>query len=59
MHAFECIGTVGDIAKAMNSRLKSYRATETYVIFDQYDCVSAKDHERQKGEVERAQTHTI
>ena len=41
-------GTVGDLAKGMETRLIHYRGAETYVIFDRYDGISAKDHERQR-----------
>ena len=32
----------------MRSRLIKYNGVETYVIFDRYDGISAKDHERQR-----------
>ena len=41
-------GTVGDLADGMRSRLINYNGVETYVIFDRYDGISAKDHERQR-----------
>jgi hypothetical protein len=41
-------GTVGDLTKGMATRLVKYGKAETYVIFDQYDGVSAKDHERKR-----------
>ncbi len=41
-------GTVGDLAEGMRSRLIKYNRVETYVIFDRYDGISAKDHERQR-----------
>ncbi len=41
-------GTVSDVANGMKSRLTSYKGAITYVIFDRYDGVSAKDHERQR-----------
>ena len=41
-------GTVGDLADGMRSRLIKYNGVETYVIFDRYDGISAKDHERQR-----------
>ena len=41
-------GTVGDIADGMRSRLIKYNGVETYVIFDRYDGISAKDRERQR-----------
>ena len=41
-------GTVGDLADGMRSRLIKYNGVETYVIFDRYDDISAKDHERQR-----------
>ena len=41
-------GTVGDLAKGMETRLINYKGAETYVIFDRYDGISAKDHERQR-----------
>ena len=40
-------GTVADLAAGMGHRLKRYN-TETFVIFDRYEQVSAKDHERQR-----------
>ena len=40
-------GTVADLAAGMGNRLKCYN-TETFVIFDRYEKVSAKDHERQR-----------
>jgi hypothetical protein len=42
------MGTVADLAEGMKSRLINYRGTETYVIFDRHDGISAKDHERQR-----------
>ena len=44
-------GTAGDLAEGMKTHLinyRDYRGAETYVIFDQYDDISAKDHERQR-----------
>ena len=41
-------GTVGDLADGMRSRLIKYNGVETYVIFDRYDGISAKDRERQR-----------
>jgi hypothetical protein len=41
-------GTVSDLANGMKSHLPNYRGVETYVIFDQYDGISAKDHERHR-----------
>ena len=41
-------GTVGDLADGMRSRLIKYNGVETYVIFDRYDGISAKDHETQR-----------
>lgn len=40
-------GTVTDLAASMGHRLNRYDA-KTFVIFDRYDQVSAKDHERQR-----------
>ena len=40
-------GTVSDLAAGMGPRLKRYN-TKTFVIFDRYEQVSAKDHERQR-----------
>ena len=40
-------GTVSDLAAGMGPRLKGYN-TKTFVIFDRYEQVSAKDHERQR-----------
>ena len=41
-------GTVSDNAASIRPRLKRYN-TNTFVIFDRYQQVSAKDHERQRG----------
>ena len=40
-------GTMGDLAEGMCSRLIKYNGVETYIIFDLYDGISWKDHERQ------------
>ena len=51
-------GTVADIAKGMKTRLERYNA-ETYVIFDRYDGVSAKDHERSSRAGEGSSTYQL
>ena len=40
-------GAVADLAASLGRRLDSY-ITQTFVIFDRYEQVSAKDHERQR-----------
>lgn len=44
-------GTVADLAASMGRRLHQH-ITQTYVIFDRYQQLSAKDHERQKRAAE-------
>ncbi|KAJ8400373.1 hypothetical protein AAFF_G00397560 [Aldrovandia affinis] len=44
-------GTVADLAASMGRQLNCY-ITQTFVIFDRYEQVSAKDHERQGRAVE-------
>ena len=41
-------GTVCDLAESMKSRLVRHPGAEIYVIFDQYEGVTAKDHERER-----------
>ncbi|KAJ8412704.1 hypothetical protein AAFF_G00116550 [Aldrovandia affinis] len=40
-------GTVADLAASMGRRLNCY-ITQTFIIFDRYEQVSAKDHEKQR-----------
>ena len=51
-------GTVADLAAGMGHRLKRYN-TETFVIFDRYEQVSAKDHERQRGAEESSTEYRL
>ena len=43
-----CGGTISTVATSMATRLKNYSVIPTKIIFDRYDNVSAKDHERSR-----------
>ena len=57
-----CGGTISTVATSMATRLKNYSVIPTKIIFDRYDNVSAKDHERSRragGAVSAEYNHTL
>ena len=51
-------GTVADLAASMGRRLHQH-ITQTYVIFDRYQQLSAKDHERQRRAAESSTVYHL
>ena len=54
-----CAGSASDLANSMKDRLGQYQPTEVVVIFDRYDDMSAKDHERIRRAGEGAVNYNI
>ena len=56
---WSCAGSASDLANIMKDRLGQYQPTEVLVIFDRYDDMSAKDHERIRHAGEGAVNYNI